>query len=152
MNHTDTDLAYVAGLFDGEGSIVIGVSKRKRSDRIVPNHWLQVGIGICEKSLVDWLHSEFGGHITSNGKTKEQGAKRQSWTWRVMSNEGAAFLSSILNYLRIKKEQAELAIEFQTKAAPYQGRPLTQKTIDARERYRNRLRTMTTGRLSTTGW
>jgi hypothetical protein len=145
-------LSYVAGLFDGEGSIVIGASKRQRSYGVALNHWLQVGIGITDEPTVVWLRDTFGGHVTRNGKRREQGARRACWSWRVMSNEAASFLKAVLPYLRVKREQAELAIAFQETAACYSGRRVSDETLARREAFRTKLRAMTMGPLSGSAW
>ena len=107
-------LAYVAGLFDGEGSIVIGVSKPSDKNQLKrPSHWLQVGITNTNRELIDWLHDTFGWHISDNSHSPSRRKQRPCWAWRVMSNEGAAFLETIYPYSRIKKEQMKLAIAFQ---------------------------------------
>src|SRR5437763_682904 len=57
MRSNKTELFYVAGLFDGEGSICIGVSKRRGRSRA---HWLQVQITNTNRRLIEWLHGRFG--------------------------------------------------------------------------------------------
>jgi hypothetical protein len=134
-------LAYGAGLGDGEGSMVIGCSKRANH---LPNHWLQVGIVNTDKELVDWLLSTFGGHISHYSHRK-----RLCWAWRVMGNEAKRFLQSILPYLRIKKEQASIAIAFQEHSAQYSlrsNKDRVSELLEIREGYRNALRALTLGR------
>ena len=108
------DLVYTAGLIDGEGSIVIGVSKpsTKRGNKL-PSHWLQVGIINTDKELIDWLKNTFGGHISNNSHCPSRKRQRPCWAWRVVGNKAKIFLEMIYPYLRVKKKQAELAIEFQ---------------------------------------
>jgi len=106
-------LAYVAGLFDGEGSIYIAINKPKpKFHTKSPNHWLGAAIGNTNRPLVDWLKAEFGGHIVKGGGGH---VKRQQayWIWVVSSTQALTFLKRLYPYLRIKKEQAKLGIEFQ---------------------------------------
>lgn len=62
------NLAYIAGVFDGEGHVSIALSKSKQKEQF----WLQVGIVNTDKGLLDYIHQSFGiGRInqtTSSGK------------------------------------------------------------------------------------
>jgi hypothetical protein len=136
-------LAYTAGLFDGEGSIVIGCGKRP--DRRAPQYWLQVGITNTDREIIDWLLATFGGHVSDNSHAPSRRRQRPCWAWRVMSNEAATFLESILPYLRIKREQALIALEFQAHMQAPLVRPVPDAAIRQREAFQARLRALTAG-------
>ncbi|CAA9280909.1 MAG: hypothetical protein AVDCRST_MAG26-3369 [uncultured Chloroflexia bacterium] len=147
----DLTLAYVAGLFDGEGSIVIGCSKRTlTSGNPTAHYWLQVGITNTDRELIDWLHITFGGHISDNSHSPSRKRMRPCWAWRVMSREAKAFLESITPYLRSKKAQAAIAIDFQQLITAHgsNSRNYTAEAIALRESYRQRLRSLTLGQHS----
>jgi hypothetical protein len=138
-------LAYVAGLFDGEGSIVIGCSL-KRADRRNPSYWLQVGITNTDRELLDWLHTTFGGHISDNSHIPSRKERRPCWAWRIMSKEAQGFLIRILPYTRTKKQQALIAIEFQEHMTAYAStKTLSAQLLSARKEFRNKLRALTLG-------
>jgi len=104
-------LAYYAGIFDGEGHITIGASKRpQRTD-----YWLQIGIVNTYRPLLESLQTDFGvGHLSQlygSGK----GNRLPSWAWRCISNQAMAVLKALLPFLRVKLEPAKLAIEFQSR-------------------------------------
>jgi hypothetical protein len=131
-----TILAYVAGLMDGEGSIVIGVSKPSATrSSTSPSHWLQVSITSTNRDTIDWLSTVFDGHISSHCTNTSAKGKKDCWSWRVMSNAGAAFLTLILPYLRSKKAPAELAIAFQESRKGYANH-LTPELIAQRDWYK----------------
>jgi hypothetical protein len=89
-------LAYVAGLFDGEGSIVIGYNKPDATrGRKVPSYWLQVGITSTDRSLIDWLHATFAGHSSDNSLSPSRKNRRSCWAWRTMGTQARAFLQDI---------------------------------------------------------
>lgn len=143
----DTDIAYAAGLLDGEGSIVIGLSKRKRLKGIVPDHWLQVGITGTNREMLDWLRQNFGGHISDSSHSKSRKKQRPCWTWRVMSNQASEFLKLLLPFLKDKHQRAILAIEFQetktqTRAT---GGVLSQEAIDKRQWYKDKISSLNLG-------
>jgi len=139
MEHSEQVRAYTAGLMDGEGCIVIGVSKRKRVRGIVPDHWLQVGITGTDRELIDWLHETFGGHISDNSHCPSRRRQRPCWAWRIMSNQASDFLKLILPYLKVKTPQATLAIEFQDNRVHHTGRLLTSEVIERRNWYKDEI-------------
>jgi hypothetical protein len=112
-------LAYIAGIFDGEGSIVIGVRKPDGIKHQSPSHFLQVGITNTNRLLIEWLLATCGGHISDNSHAKSRAGQLPCWAWRVIGWDALQFLEKILPYLRIKTEQAIFAIQFQRKT---QGR------------------------------
>jgi len=105
--------AYVAGLLDGEGSICIAVNKPKTGVRKSPDHRLQVGITNTNRELIDWLHEMLGGHISDNSHSPSRKNQTPCWAWRIIGHAAQRFLIAALPFLRIKREQARLAIEFQ---------------------------------------
>lgn len=103
-----TDLAYTAGIMDGEGSI--GIAKRKsKSCKRGYTFVLCIQITSSDEWLCQWLKFAFGGcisHSTNN-------ASNPMWHWVIGNKQAPSFLRSILPYLKLKRPQAELAIKFQ---------------------------------------
>jgi hypothetical protein len=141
-------LAYTAGLFDGEGSIVIGCARPPRAGgRVGIRYWLQVGVTNTDRELVEWLLSTYGGHISDNSHANGRAGWQPCWAWRVMSRQARIFLLDIQPYLRVKKAQAGLGIEFQEvlmRHGPSRA-GYGQDAIAVRESYRQRLRELTFG-------
>jgi hypothetical protein len=102
------DLAYLAGLLDGEGSICI--LKRVRNGRI--RHWLEISIGNTDYEVLEWVRDTFGGHLSSNAQTNTEHSHKV-WRWRANTQEAAGILRDVTPYVRIKRAQVALAIEFQ---------------------------------------
>jgi hypothetical protein len=50
--------AYLAGLFDGEGSINI-FKQPNRKDRINPSYFLEISIGNTHKGVLQWVLENF---------------------------------------------------------------------------------------------
>ena len=101
-----SDIAYLAGLLDGEGSICI--LKRKNSSGNL-QYWLEVSIGNTHRGVLDWVHQTFGGHISDNAE-RYTPRNHQTWRWRVSSEKACQILEMLLPFLHIKKQQATLAI------------------------------------------
>jgi hypothetical protein len=138
-------LAYVAGLFDGEGSIVIACSPG-RTKQSNPSYWLQVSITNTDKQLIEWLHATFGGHIADGSHAPSRVKQRPCWAWRTTSKQAQSFLQKILPYLRTKKPQALIAIEFQDHMTTFTStKVLIPELLMIRESYRTKLRSLTLG-------
>ena len=93
-------LAYLAGIIDGEGTIYIQHTQRGE-------YRLKLYVVNTYEPLIRWLQDNFDGLVYSRISKKNPHWKRK-WEW--MSN--AEILPEIIDYLIVKKEQAKLAIEF----------------------------------------
>lgn len=91
---------YIAGLFDGEGSI--GVYSNGEGTYYLRTQLTQ-NVGKASEDLMLELVNQFGGHHsiqdTSHGR---------KFNWQLSSGKAAAFLAEIEPHLRLKKEQAEI--------------------------------------------
>ena len=108
---TDIDLAlaYAAGIIDGEGSICI--TKQKRADcSIGYTYRLFAQVGMADPEVPLWLKQTFGGSLCL---TPAKGSWSSYYTWTITTRQSAGFLYQILPYLKIKKGQVEIALEFQ---------------------------------------
>lgn len=103
------DLAYTAGIIDGEGCIFI----RKSSSRSCSAGY-QYSLGIhvvnTDKVLVDWLRLNHGGNTYCNSRTK---AGNKVWLWRIHAKQASEFLEAVSPFLLLKRNQAKIGIEFQ---------------------------------------
>jgi hypothetical protein len=109
------ELAYMAGIIDGEGTICIfpyygshhkyGKYARYRPALCVSN---------SSKTLIDWIVERFGGKAQLVKRTRVDW-KRQ-YTWTVSHDRAALIIKAIKPYLIIKYAQADLFLEFQTTA------------------------------------
>ncbi len=92
--------AYIAGLFDGEGSVCI---RRNGS--------IQVSIYNTHRETMRWLHSLLGGYLYGYLSTKK--ARKLIWKWtRSGAANCRAFLQMVLPYLRIKRTRAIKAVSW----------------------------------------
>lgn len=102
-------LAYAAGFLDGEGCIRI--SKRLPRNGKSISYNLLVMITQKDGEIMDWLYGNFGGTVYL--KNKLRNGDNWIYEWRVSEVKAYNFLKEILPFLRYKKRQAELAIQFQ---------------------------------------
>lgn len=113
---TPLQLAYSAGLFDGEGYISILrttgakqlAAKRKRNIW----HELTVGMNITTPEATLWFAERWGGTNLLHPTIYPN--RKRIHMWRISQVMARDFLKDLLPYLKIKREEAVLAIEFQS--------------------------------------
>ena len=131
----ENDLAYAAGLIDGEGSIQI-VKHRDPTCRQGYKLWLNVTVSMCDPEAVEWANNTFGGSLyTPKAKTS---SGRTIYRWSVTTRAAANFLKSIRPFLKVKAEVADIAIAFS--AIRYMGSRKPQANLDAQEAFYVRYR------------
>lgn len=108
-----TDLAYCAGLFDGEGCICAGRNTTyhaKNAEFSASRFTLSVSVSMCDKEAIEKLQTVFPGHFyfveSKNPKW------RGHWRWMLTTDKAVQFLKDIYPYLKGKKKQAALAMKF----------------------------------------
>lgn len=117
---TEAEIAYLAGLFDGEGYVSIREQTRRSSAlRAERNgfggchYGLCVGISMCDEKVIKWIYDTFGGSKVIAGHTKGHERWNLAWHWRAYGENALAILRHLYPYLRVKKEKAALAFKFQ---------------------------------------
>ncbi len=92
----DTELAYAAGFFDGEGSISLVRQNNNRS------HSLQVAVASNDYEVLQWFQKRFGGTIVT--KQPRKPTHSVSYDWRLTDRRALAFLQLIRRYLVIERK------------------------------------------------
>jgi len=123
-----TDLAYLAGIVDGEGYIGITADHRKRNPK-KPCWRLKVTVTNTNEWLMQYLKFSIGGGTIQLKNSKNL---RPCYQWEIRYGKAAEFLKLIFPYLRLKKPQAELAIKFQASVSK-STRTLTEEQLAVRE-------------------
>lgn len=106
------DLAYAAGVVDSDGYIGIKRSDyamRVRGDAGQAVYMPRVVVKQVTPQAVELLHGMFGGHLLAAKPSAKKG--RPLHSWHVHSRMAAQTCEALLPYLRIKRAQAENAIE-----------------------------------------
>jgi len=112
-NLTIEDWARLAAFIDGEGSIVIGRQLRFRGKPSQhTGHHLRVVISNTDPRLMTWLKERFDGYVHTS--KKPHGNRRTLLQWQVSAQSAEDILRGCVNFLVLKKEQAELAFAFRT--------------------------------------
>ena len=103
---TPREIGYLAGIIDGEGSIILCRSgARASSGYIFP----LVKIANTNKILIDWLDVKFPkGRVQYRSRMNER--CKDVYHWTVASNNAINLLSMVEPYLLLKRRQAEIAL------------------------------------------
>jgi hypothetical protein len=112
--YKQTDLAYMAGLVDGEGCFFISKVPKKEGDGYVSEHFRGLlKIDNTEKMLIDWLDSAFSGTCSAKTRvTSSRNFEREVFSWVATGDRLLDLCEQILPYLTIKKKHCENMIKF----------------------------------------
>lgn len=106
---TETEAAYIAGIFDGEGCVSLWL-RRKRTVAV------SVMITNTDANLINWLHEKLGGNVWTRTRT---GKYKTVYRWDVRGGRSAIeFLSRIRPYLIVKAKQADIAMRWKPGMKP----------------------------------
>lgn len=137
------DLSYAAGIFDGEGCVLIDRHKGK-DGRPNVNHMLTVTIGMTDPLLPRFLYDLFGGHVSFNQRDLPGKSRRDFWVWRIKGFRAASCLKAMRPFVKLKAHQVDLAIEFQAMIDKRQrigrGGRLKDSDIAARDAFYHKMR------------
>ena len=106
---TVADLAYFAGLLDGEGSFCL---KNNGSHRFS----CQIQIGSTDIRVLTWVRDRFSGSV--NLERRNNPRHKPMWRWCSSASTIDAILAGVLPYLITKREQAEVMIAYRSTLGP----------------------------------
>lgn len=125
-------LAYAAGIFDGEGSVVIRSMKKKGED-VARYHNVSVSVTSTDTILTDWLSATFGGRVAANHKENAARNYKDAWKWQLLSQQAENFLRAVHPYLKIKVRQADVAFRLRKTTGAGRATPVTDELFSHRE-------------------
>ena len=111
MNQTsESQIAYIAGFWDGEGTLGIWATRRKNHP--MPCYFLAgIQAGNTNLAVLESIQSDLGiGTIGRYRPTNPRG--KSCYKLTISQREAEPFVRAMLPFLRIKNRQAELILEF----------------------------------------
>jgi len=103
---TEAELAYTAGILDGEGSIVIQEHYRRPN-----NPRCRIEIYNSNREMLDWMSEKFCKGLVRIKKSKSEWTKMTVYFWIVNPQKAVqTILIALLPFLIIKKEKAKKAL------------------------------------------
>jgi len=104
------ELLWQAGIVDGEGSITI--SRQERKDRVSPSFRAFVSVTNTNPNLVAPFVQRWGGKAYKTRDAREEKKWADSYSWYCPQLKIESFLGAVRWFLRAKREQAEIVLEF----------------------------------------
>ncbi len=130
----ETDRAYIAGLFDGEGCVSYKQYNRKRTNnkKAYPTWQIRLEIAMTDKSVLVWLNEILGvGTVGEKRyKTKYTAGWKKQWRWRCSHRDAFYVCCLIWPWSHVKLPQIQKIIQH------YSERKLTimnDKVVDLQE-------------------
>jgi hypothetical protein len=99
---------WMAGLFDGEGSVGI-YSKIEKARAVSPAHFVQLQVAMAHKPTLDRFAKEFGvGNV--NKRASKVKPQKQMWAWQVSGPVAETVLSMLYPFLFTKRAEASVVL------------------------------------------
>lgn len=105
---TQTQLAYLAGILDGEGSIYI--QSRIRNNSI--NYFPRFQVVNTNQDLLNWIKEIFGGTVYEKPRKHLNPKWKMQYEWFSNREQLDKILPLLVPFLIIKKKHAEIMLEF----------------------------------------
>lgn len=106
----EVELAYLAGFFDGEGTILLTRRSALRVAHRGARIYLCIKVANTNHDSLLRFQRVFGGNIYKMPKGK--GVRLPAWDWSTVGGMAEKALSLLRPYLAVKARQADLAISF----------------------------------------
>lgn len=113
MPLTVAELAYTAGMLDGEGSIML-IKTGKDANRPNSGYYVHLTVKIVNtnREVIDWINQRWESSEKAIYTRKPRGNFRQMYGWQINGKNAYNFILDVYPYLIIKKKQADIAIAF----------------------------------------
>ena len=137
---SDVDVAYIAGLIDGEGSVyVMRHTGRKRRETFYP----AIAIMMTHEGVLRRLGERLG--LAVANVTRKPAAWRNQHSLRIHGKRAVHLCRRMLPYLHVKRDQAEILQSFpfeDRKGRMRNGRHLSCDIVIARQALRDRVNSL----------
>jgi len=106
---TEAEAAYIAGLFDGEGTITYKKYKEKKKNGTYDCWRISMEIAMTDKSVLVWL-TDVLGCGTLNKKPRKNGHKMQ-YRWRCVFRDAFHVCCILFPFAHVKLSKIQQVIE-----------------------------------------
>ena len=129
----DTDIAYLAGLFDGEACFSIKKRMKQRGPELkaYPTWDIRIEINMTDQSIIRWVHEVLGcGSFSKKPPGKGQLGKKMQYRWRCSHRDAFYVCCLIFPYAHTKLPKVQQII------AHYSKKKLQEDNVVDLEHYR----------------
>lgn len=140
VRQTPEQIAYLAGIIDGEGCFYIGTTKQKYGTGFQWHAMLK--ITNCDVVLIEWLEQVFGGYRESRSRwTSKKAFERPVYSWQATGDMLDYIIESVMPYLIIKRRHCNVMKRYRMTKLPGSTR-LTDSVNDQRLELMKELRNL----------
>jgi LAGLIDADG endonuclease len=113
---SEVELSYLAGFFDGEGSITI--ARRNKKSKVGSKVWIQyqprIAITSTSKDILGLFIKSFaiGEKLYYTGPNKYAKNTKARWVWEANGTKAMSIIECLLPYLRVKRAEAKVFLRF----------------------------------------
>jgi len=136
MKLNDLERGYVAGIIDGEGSIILAFGRERFNLgwKISP----KISVQNIDLRLLEWLRDHIGGSVYSQPITRTgHHGKKPIWSYTLSGMENIRFLlEQNLPLLIVKREHAEIMLRYCNLRKQHWHKRFTQEEFDLANRLR----------------
>ena len=127
---SEVELAYMAGIADGEGSFTVGkreVVQQSNKTARTPSFSARFSLEMTDEKTVREFAHVFDGRVTSRRRAL---SRRMSYTFHASDAKAREVAYTLLPYLRLKREQAQLIVDMPVVPNKRQKSPETVEILD----------------------
>ena len=109
-----SDAAYIAGLFDGEGSVTYKqyMRKRKGKTKAYPTWSIELEISMTDKEVIRWVYETLNvGSFSKRPPHKASMGKKMQWRWRCSFRDALYVAKLLWPYAIVKLHKLESIID-----------------------------------------
>lgn len=127
---SETDLAWAAGIIDGEGSIFLIRSWPGVNRRTTLSFQLRVTVRMTHEQTVRRMHALLGG-VFKPAAARDPNKHKACFEWFAGDRQATAALKRVAPYLTTKREQADLVLAFRARCFGRTGNAATTPALAA---------------------
>lgn len=133
-----TDLAYIAGIVDGEGCFDVHADNRSHS--LIP----RIRVEMAERSIIEWIQEKLPGNKISVANRRKNLNHSSTYRWSVNGRQALSVTELLAPFLKGKRDQAEIFLKFPYTKFRGNGRPVPHSILESRIKIRDDLRKLKT--------
>jgi hypothetical protein len=137
-----TDIAYLAGIVDGEGSIYIGnFSCNPKTKK--PYFQTNLQVTNTDKNLIDWLYDTFGGLV--NKRTRKQmpsNSRKDVYVWTASGERLTHLCELIQEFSTCKQDQIKIMLNMRETFSPDYPNKRSDEVTLIRQGYMDEMRAL----------
>lgn len=128
---SDGECGYLAGIIDGEGSILLTRSRALNKYGSATQYYAAITIVNTNLPMLTWVKERLGGSIMETGKGAEH--YKDVWRWQMQGQRASVICNKLLPWLIIKRPRAALAIELYVQGFSTDARRVSELELHRRE-------------------